>query len=290
MVKYFTALLLLAALPLAAVELTETAAGQWLVKFPGGQATVANPNRPEERGTRFSRGGWVDSLRDRQGRELLAQTAIFPWHPAWGMPLEFQISPELGKSAARGSLRLRPGVGVVELIDRDVLREAFPWKTEVLREGERLRLRFLQEGRSGPYAYQLAIELSFGNEAFFTVAVQLKNQGSVELRVESALHPFLEPAVNFDSTFISLPSNVKDPHLFRLTELPFRLAFQRREPGWMSARNLKSGGTLLVKSTPAADEWVFWRSHDTANFAIEPVMKRLIPPGETAGWSFEIHL
>lgn len=103
------------------------------VEFDGGRLLVADPSRlgtAARRGSRFSRGGWIDSLHDRQGRELLETTGIFPWHPGWGMPLEFRVSPELGKTPENGSLQFRPGVGILEVTDRETLRSAFPWTTE----------------------------------------------------------------------------------------------------------------------------------------------------------------
>lgn len=303
-VKFFAVALLLpvavfaafAAAPVVTEEADSDGGIRFAVEFDGGRLLAADPARPgsaDRRGTRFSRGGWIDGLRDRQGRELLETTGVFPWHPGWGMPLEFRVSPELGKTADNGSLQLRPGVGIVEVRDRETLLTALPWTTESVAGEDGMRLlRFRQEGGTEVRAFRLTVELRFadGNPAFF-IAVRLENRGATELVVESALHPFLVPAENHEATRVSLPSGGGEdgePHDFRLTELGFQTAFRRRVPGWIAARNLLNGGMLRVKTEPAADGFVVWRSHRTENFAIEPVFKRVIAPGCAAEWCFEV--
>lgn len=265
------------------------------VEFDGGRLLAADPARPgaaDRRGSRFSRGGWIDSLRDRQGRELLETTGIFPWHPGWGMPLEFRVTPELGKTPENGSLQLRPGVGIVEVTDRETLRSAFSWTTQSLAgEDGSLLLRFLQEGGPEERAFRLLIEFRFADgRSSFTILVRLENRGTTDLVVENALHPFLVPAANLAATRISLPAADPDgpPHGFGLNEPGFLTVFRKRAPGWIAAVNLRSGGMLRIETQPAADHFVLWRSHRTENFAIEPVMKRVIPPGSAAEWRFEI--
>ncbi len=292
---------LLPVLGLAAVpRLTEETNGYgescFAVEFDGGRLLVADPSRPgtaDRRGTRFSRGGWVDSLRDRQGRELLETTGIFPWHPGWGMPLEFRVSPELGKTPENGSLQLRPGVGILEVTDREMLQSAFPWKAESVEEKEgTLLLRFRQDGGPAECAFRLLIEFRFADgRSFFTILVRLENRGTTDLVLENALHPFLVPAADLAATRISLPAAGPEfaPHNFGLNEPGFLTVFRKRTPGWIAAENLRSGGRLRIETQPAADHFVLWRSHRTENFAIEPVIKRVIPPGSTAEWSFEIH-
>lgn len=265
------------------------------VEFDGGRLLAADPSRlgtADRRGSRFSRGGWIDSLRDRQGRELLETTGIFPWHPGWGMPLEFRVSPELGKTPENGSLQLRPGVGILEVTDRETLRSAFPWTTQsVAGEDGSLLLRFLQEGGPEERAFRLLIEFRFADgRSSFTILVRLENRGTTDLVVENALHPFLVPAADLAATRISLPAAdpKQMPHNFGLNEPGFLTVFRKRVPGWIAAGNLQSGGMLRIETQPAADHFVLWRSHRTENFAIEPVMKRVISPGSVAEWSFEI--
>lgn len=226
---------------------------------------------------RFCPGGWLLSLKDMTGGELLEQKSIVPNQYAYGCPFEF-----VDIIHKEHHYPVRIGVGNIDRPDMktgfyDKVMHRFPWESRMIKSGDE---SFLYYNQLVKQHYSLTIEITFSQNSNI-ICYNLKFRNLSDKRIESEFywHPFL--SYTHGACWYSINDDIPQ-------YLPEGYVDTEKINTHIASLDIGKKNSRLLRfdfSRPLS-KMIIWK--DKTVFSVEPFDMLHIDPGQTASFSWSI--